>query len=266
MVCAPGFAPQPPSPGPACVPCPVGSYCTSGVVEEPCGANCSTDVEGATSVMQCVQTQGTDALALHAQFTFTAPVLGTLPSDSVCAPLNARFMEWTQAFGAFHGCALHLLTETRGTVTCVVAAPRCVAGEYLLWLLALLDRRQAEISAVLQQDACLATPALVLGAPLVQEVYFSPPAPHSRFARPKDAPALVIEPRRWGQMRLQTLATLGVTVAVVGGMLVGTAAACALAMTRFHRRATMRRLFARMHFGRPRRRIRRAAQAAAAAF
>jgi hypothetical protein len=232
---------------------------------------CVDAQEGAVSAMQCVimiagsgQTSGNaGALGFNIQYTFTATVLGNLPTNNTCAALDAQFTRWMR-YSAFHGCTPRLLTSTVGTVTCTVVVPRCVAGEHLVYLLALLDAQQEPIAAAIRQ--CTSSPMLVLGAPLIQEVPFLPTADafasdddnhDAAHARPRDAPRLMIQRRKWGQTHLETLDTLVVVVIALLGLTVGCASACALAFARAHRRSVMRRAFALLGLDRWQARLRR---------
>jgi hypothetical protein len=226
----------------SCAPCPHGFHCARGMARA-CGGNCTTPALGASHPLQCVDVTAATWLGFSIQFTFAAPVFGALPPDGRCPDLDAAVSLWL-IHGAFQGCAVALLSDTLGTLTCTVTTPRCIAGDFLAWLMPTV----AAGGTPPHLADCLTTPSstLVVGAPLIQEAPLRPPAPPRQSLRPIDAPRLQIERRHWGQSRLDGLTTLATVCAVVGGLGVGAASACALACTRAHRRRLTRRVFARL--------------------
>lgn len=217
-----------------CRACPVGAYCSGGVLQS-CGTNCSTPAAGAVSSLQCLSTAASEIA-----FSVTRALVFSLFDDLrynassgriVCAAVDAAMVRWLD-YGSFHGCHAVILSSTMGTATCVVSSARCVAGDFLRWLLAQLDAQHATDAA--RWAACLGK--LVMGAPLVQQTTILPTTTtvhaHGPQLPPPNAPPLTYVPWRWGHARSEVLASLLLVAWVHVLLLLVLAVSCALACTR----------------------------------
>ena len=213
----------------ACLPCDAGWICRDGA-QSPCPGNC-TDTVGASQLLQCAGGPMEDVQLQYTLATAGDGPLPAAPSDALLL-LDTLMHRWL-LYGIYQGCARVSLDVT-GTLTCTLSVPQCVRAPFREWLLEQLPAQQAAIAATQGASAIrMSAPRIrVLSSPLrrYRNASFSS---SSANARPTHAPALIIHPRAWGQSHLETLLTLGVCAAVVGGLTAGVAAACALAYVRW---------------------------------
>ena len=228
-----------------CIPCPIGFYCSGRERDTslaiPCGENCTTSRKGTISSLECIQSEGKDEMAFVVQYTFSlvamrataSPIVGTSSATNTssisalivglefptCPSLNEFTTSWLK-YGTLQTCSLMFISQTWGTLSCTISTAQCIAGKYYPWLLnsAILNQEStaAKLATCLQL-AGISTP-LVLGSPIIQQGSLLSLSASSQQQQQQtgfliskkvgDAPLLHIEPRKWGDGRDQTLATL----------------------------------------------------------
>ena len=263
--CAAGYT------GAQCLPCPKGSYCIQGIQAQECGVNCTTLAMGASSPLDCIQSAG-DPFAFSISYSFNAlaPQLkinnnnNNINTTTTTNNNNNNncpsLVLWASSYGVLQSCTVTLATPTQGTAVCIIAAPRCIAGEFVQWLI--LNKNESMDTLALID--CLQDPTLTLTSPVanIQQLpnYFSTSsgdgtynnnnnnnnnnnASDTSIGMPKDVPSFVIETRRWGQSHGETLTTFLVAGACICGLFMGACAACTLAYTKAAKRAIAKETF-----------------------
>ena len=181
---------------------------------------------------------------------------------------------WSRPYASMQGCFLDMPS---GSITCYLSIPRCVVNDILQWLMQRIDAGGgASDSTATILSNCLfirSPPQLPLGSPLIKidvqlpEYYYY--SNHNNSNTPNnydlvldstttkkgstsvqkmDAPALIMEPRLWGQTRGEYLFTFLLISGILMGLTLGLSAACALAYIRRSRNRVVNSNFKELSF------------------
>jgi hypothetical protein len=172
----------------ACAQCPRGSYCADGLKASPCGGNCTTVAGGGDSALQCVGIGSSYSITY-----FFAP----------SAAAVSKTLTWPP-YVATRSCTLY-----SGKFSCIVTMPSCVADAILNMWMAHLD---------VAADAKALNITAFRGNPKIEMITLQ--SSRNSYKEPFVVPPFVVEPRQWGQTRLQYFSTLLVLSSTLAAMAV----------------------------------------------
>jgi hypothetical protein len=154
--------------------------------------------------------EGDEAALFTVEWSFTT-LTNSNNEEAVVRGCVPRLLQLP--YGTSQGCTLDMPQDasSSGALTCGIAAPQCIVGDFQAWLLAALVSQHGALQTAIA--LCIADARASLApVPLVSMTTWTPPAQGGRMAlllaNSSDAPAMVAPRRHWGQSAGETLATL----------------------------------------------------------